>query len=94
MGTSLRMFPFHALFLFCSIHCPLRFPLPKLPLPFLALKKGLNLREQHPGQGLHFMEGNPCAVVVWLLFPCHRSRPRSKAAPRRTGSLGTPSRPR
>jgi len=31
---------------------PLCVPLLKLPLPFLALEKGLNLREQQPGQGL------------------------------------------
>ncbi len=33
------------------------FPLRKLPLSFLTLEKGLYLREQDTGQGLHLMGG-------------------------------------
>ena len=44
-----------------------RFPLGKLTLPFLALKKRLYLREQDAGKGLYLVIGNPCAVVIGLL---------------------------
>ena len=60
------MFPPFVLVLFVLFL--LRFPLCKLPLPFLALEKPLYLREQDTGQGLHFMEGYSRAVVVDFLF--------------------------
>lgn len=88
--TSLKMFPPCLLFLFAFAYCLLPFPLGIFPLPFLTLEIGLNLREQDTGKGLHFMIGNPGAVVVDLLFPCHRSRPFSKAAPHRTDNPGMP----
>ena len=65
------------LFLFCPILFLLCFPLCKLPLSVHALEKGLYLREQNTGQGVHFMDRYPGAVVVDLLFPCHRNRPQS-----------------
>ena len=43
-------------------------PFSELPLPFLALKEFLNLREQDPGQGLHLVERDASSIVVWLLF--------------------------
>ena len=46
-----------ALVLFYLVLFLLRFPLGKFPLSFLALEKGLYLREQDTGQGLHFMVG-------------------------------------
>ena len=64
--------PFLCLFLLFGLL--FRFPLGKLPLAFLALKERLNFREQDTGQSLHLMVGYPGAVVVDLLFPCHRSR--------------------
>ena len=53
------------------------FPLGKLPLSFLTLKKGLYLREQDTGQSVHLMDGYSRAVVVDFSFPRHRSRPQS-----------------
>ena len=50
---------------FCDL---LLFPLLELPLTFLTLKELLNLREQDPRQGVHFMVGNAGAVVVGFLF--------------------------
>ena len=73
---SEMMFPPVALTLFCLILFLLCFPLSKLPLSVLALEKGLNFGEQDTGQGVHFMDRYPGAVVVDLLFPCHRSRPQ------------------
>ena len=58
------------LFLLC-------FPLGKLPLSFLALEKGLYLREQDTGQSVHLMDGYSRAVVVDFSFPRPRSRPQS-----------------
>ena len=58
------MFPPCALVLLYFVLFLLCFPLGKLPLSFLALEKGLYLREQDTGQGLHFMVGYPCAVSV------------------------------
>lgn len=46
----------------------LRLPLGKLPLPLLVLEKGLYLRKQDTGQGLHFMVGYSRAVVVGFLL--------------------------
>lgn len=48
-------------FLLCSL------PLSELFLPFLALKKFLNLREQYPCQGLHLVERDASSIVVVLL---------------------------
>ena len=39
------------------------FPLSKFPLPLLALEKGLYLREQDTGQGLHLMGGYSRSAV-------------------------------
>ena len=88
------MFPPVVLSLFCLVLFLLCFPLGKLPLSFLTLEKRLYLREQDTGQSLHFMVGYPSAVVVDLLLSRQRVAPSRKAAPRRTGSLGTPSHPR
>ena len=83
------MFPPYALVLFHFVLFLLRFPLSKLSLSFLALKKCLYLREQDTGQSLYLVVGYPSAVVIGFLFSCHRSRPQSKAAPRRTNSPET-----
>ena len=48
-----------------------RFPLGKLPLPFFALKKGLNFREQNTGEGFYLVVRNTCAVVVDFLLARH-----------------------
>ena len=50
---------------FCDL---LLFPLLELPLTFLTLKELLNLREQDPRQGVHFVVGNAGAVVVRFLL--------------------------
>ena len=49
------MFPPCALVLFYFVLFLLCFPLGKFPLPLFALEKGLYLREQNTGQGVHFM---------------------------------------
>ena len=43
--------------LFPLFGLPLHFSLGKLPLPLLALEKGLYLREQDTGQNLYLMVG-------------------------------------
>ena len=63
-------------FLFGLLLC---FPLGIFPLPVLALKKRLYLREQDAGKGLYLVIGNPCAVVIGLLsarvaLPCSAAR--------------------
>ena len=63
------MFPPCALVPFQLILFLQCFPLRKLPLPFLALKKCLYFREQDTGQGLHLMVRYSCAVVVDFSFP-------------------------
>ena len=55
------------------------FPLGVFPLPVLALKERLYLREQDTGKGLYLVIGNPCAVVIGLLsarvaLPCSATR--------------------
>ena len=45
----------------------LYFPLGIFPLPFLALKELLYLREQDTGKGLYLVIGNPRTVVIGLL---------------------------
>ena len=55
------------------------FPLGVFPLPGLALKERLYLREQDTGKGLYLVIGNPCAVVIGLLsarvaLPCSATR--------------------
>ena len=74
-----RAFPVgNALFFFTGgVMSLFRLPRGKLPLSFLTLEKSLYLREQDTGQGVHFMDRYPGAVVVDFLFPCHRSRPQS-----------------
>lgn len=62
------MFPPRALVLFRFVLSLLRFLLCKIPLYFLALEKGLYLREQDTGQGVHFMDRYPGAVVVDFPF--------------------------
>ena len=74
VGASLQV-PLPYLFTTYIVSILLCFPLGKLPLPFLALEKGLNLREQDTSQGFHFMEGDSGAVVVWFLFSRHRAAP-------------------
>ena len=73
------MFPPCALVLLYFVLFLLCFPLGKLPLSFLALEKGLYLREQDTGKGLYLVIGNPCAVVIGLLsarvaLPCSATR--------------------
>ena len=47
------------------------FPLGVFPLPVLALKERLYLREQDTGKGLYLVIGNPRAVVIGLLSARH-----------------------
>lgn len=54
------------------------FPLGVFPLPVLALKERLNFREQDTGKGLYLVIGNPSAVIIGLLFSCHRAAPNLK----------------
>ena len=74
------MFPPCALVLFHFVLFPLHVPLGKFPLSFSALEKGLHLREQDTGQDARFMDRYPGAIVVELLFPCHRNHPSRRAA--------------
>ena len=72
------MFP-PLLYLVLPARLLLYFPLGKLPLPFLALEKGLNLREQGTGERFYLVIGNPRAVVIGLLsarvaLPCSATR--------------------
>ena len=55
------------------------FPLGIFPLPVLALKERLYLREQDAGKGLYLVIGNPRTVVIGLLsarvaLPCSATR--------------------
>lgn len=57
----------------------LYFPLGIFPLPVLALKERLYLREQDAGKGLYLVIGNPRTVVIGLLsarvaLPCSATR--------------------
>lgn len=54
------------------------FPLGVFPLPVLTLKERLYLREQDTGKGLYLVIGYPRAVVIGLLFSCHRAAPNLK----------------
>ena len=72
------MFPplLYLVLLFGLLLC---FPLGIFPLPVLALKERLYLREQDAGKGLYLVIGNPCAVVIGLLsarvaLPCSATR--------------------
>ena len=69
------MFPPCVLVRFQLILFLLCFPLGKLPLSFLALEKRLYLWEQDTGQGFHFMEGYPGAVVIGFLIARHEITP-------------------
>ena len=73
----MQMFPslLYLVLLFSLLLC---FPLSKLPLPFLALEERLNFREQDTGKGLYLVIGNPSAVIIGLLFSCHRAAPNLK----------------
>lgn len=51
------------------------FPLSIFPLPVLALKELLYLREQDTGKGLYLVIGNPRAVVIGLLSARHGITP-------------------
>ena len=61
-----------SLLLFGLLLC---FPLGVFPLPVLALKERLYLREQDTGKGLYLVIGNPCAVVIGLLSARHGITP-------------------
>ena len=72
------MFPplLYLVLLFGLLLC---FPLGVFPLPVLALKERLYLREQDTGKGLYLVIGNTCAVVIGLLsarvaLPCSATR--------------------
>ena len=72
------MFPplLYLVLLFGLLLC---FLLGVFPLPVLALKERLYLREQDTGKGLYLVIGNPCAVVIGLLsarvaLPCSATR--------------------
>ena len=72
------MFP-PLLYLILLFGLLLRFPRGVFPLPVLALKERLYLREQDAGKGLYLVIGNPCAVVIGLLsarvaLPCSATR--------------------
>lgn len=71
------MFPplLYLVLLFGLLLC---FPFGKFPLSVLALEKRLNFREQDTGKGLYLVIGYPRAVVVGLLFSCHRAAPNLK----------------
>lgn len=65
-----------SLLLFGLLLC---FPLGIFPLPVLALKERLYLREQDAGKGLYLVIGNPRTVVIGLLsarvaLPCSATR--------------------
>lgn len=68
------MFPplLYLVLLFGLLLC---FPLGIFPLPVLALKERLYLREQDTGKGLYLVIGNPCAVVIGLLSARHGITP-------------------
>ena len=85
------MFPPWGLF-FVFLRLMLGLPLRIFPLPFLALKKGLYLREQDAGQGLDLMGRDARSVVVWF-FLAHRSCPVIGRS-RQRGTPETPCRPR
>ena len=51
------------------------FPLGIFPLPVLALKERLYLREQDTGKGLYLVIGNPRTVVIGLLSARHGITP-------------------
>ena len=72
------MFPplLYIILLFGLMLC---FPLSIFPLPVLALKERLYLREQDAGKGFYFVIGNPRAVVIGLLSARHL--PRAKVCP-------------
>ena len=55
---------------------PLRFPFGKFPLPFLALVKGEDVRQQDSGDGFDFMLRD-AAVVDQLLPPAQMLPPRN-----------------
>ena len=61
-----------SLLLFGLLLC---FPLGVFPLPVLALKERLYLREQDTGKGLYLVIGNPRAVVIGLLSARHGITP-------------------
>ena len=64
------MFPplLYLVLLFGLLLC---FPLGIFPLPVLALKERLYLREQDTGKGLYLVIGNPRTVVIGLLSARH-----------------------
>ena len=64
------MFP-PLLYLILLFGLLLRFPRGVFPLPVLALKERLYLREQDAGKGLYLVIGNPRAVVSGLLSARH-----------------------
>ena len=68
------MFPplLYLVLLFGLLLC---FPLGIFPLPVLALKERLYLREQDTGKGLYLVIGNPRAVVIGLLSARHGITP-------------------
>ena len=66
-GTSLQMFPPCCSCLFLLFGLLLSFPLGIFPLPLLAPKKRLYLREQDAGEGFYLVIGNPRAVIIGLL---------------------------
>ena len=68
------MFPslLYLVLLFSLLLC---FPLGIFPLPVLALKERLYLREQDTGKGLYLVIGNPRAVVIGLLSARHGITP-------------------
>lgn len=68
------MFPplLYLVLLFGLLLC---FPRGVFPLPVLALKERLYLREQDAGKGLYLVIGNPRAVVIGLLSARHGITP-------------------
>ena len=68
------MFPplLYLVLLFGLLLC---FPLCIFPLPVLALKERLYLREQDAGKGFYLVIGNPRAVVIGFLSARHGITP-------------------
>ena len=73
-GASVKMSP-PLLCLVLLSGLLLCFPLGVFPLPGLAFKERLYLREQDAGEGFYFVIGNPCAVVIGFLSARHGITP-------------------
>ena len=73
-GASVKMFPPLLCLIFLS-GLLLCFPFGIFPLPVLALKERLYLREQDTGKGFYLVIGNSRTVVIELLSARHSITP-------------------